>query len=223
MNCFFPKSLSAKEAVQRQKLWADQVIQKKAFSRLNTIAGADVAFSPDKKKAIAGVVLFSFPDLEEIERVQAMKALTFPYVPGLLSFREGPVLCKAFSKLRHRVDLAVFDGHGLAHPRRMGIASHMGLALGIPSIGCAKSRLCGSFREPGRRRGSQSDLTLEKEVVGKVLRTRDGVRPIFVSIGHRIDLKNSVDIILRCHDGTRIPKPTREADHYVGSIKRKLS
>jgi deoxyribonuclease V len=223
VNRFFPKSISPKEAVRRQREWAAQVIRKKNFSALKTIAGADAAFSKDKKRAIAGVVLYSFPSLEEIERVYAVVPLAFPYVPGLLSFREGPGLLKAFAKLNHKADLAVFDGQGLAHPRHMGIASHMGLALGMPTIGCAKSRLCGTFREPGTKRGSRADLILKNEIIGKVLRTRDGVKPIYVSIGHRIDLKNSVETILKCHDGTRIPKPTREADHYVSALKKELS
>ena len=181
-----------------------------------------MAFTQDKKKAIAGVILFDYPSLEEKERVYALAPLKFPYIPGLLSFREGPVLQKAFAKLRNPVDLIFFDGQGVAHPRRLGIASHMGILLDRPSIGCAKSRLCGVEKIPKEKRGLWTPLKDKDEIIGAVLRTRDGVKPLYVSVGHRVDLPTAIEWTLNCHDGTRIPKPTREADRWVGELKRKL-
>jgi deoxyribonuclease V len=197
-----------------------RVLDKDDFGEIRRVAGVDVAFSQDKKTAIAGVVVFAFPSLGEMERVWAQVPLRFPYIPGLLSFREGPAIIQAFKKLKTPPDVVLFDGQGFAHPRRIGIASHMGLVLGIPSIGCAKSRLCGTFREPGRKRGSWSPLHDRGELIGAVLRTRDGVKPIFVSVGHRVALSSAIRMVLECHDGTRIPKPTREADHFVSRLKR---
>jgi deoxyribonuclease V len=148
------------------------------------------------------------------------RKLRFPYVPGLLSFREGPILVAAFGRLRIEPDVILIDGQGFAHPRRFGIASHLGLVLDTPTIGCAKSILVGEAEEPGGRSGSTSPLMHQGERVGMALRTRDNVRPIYVSIGHRVSLESAVEIVARCTDGFRIPKPTREADHWVGELRR---
>lgn len=220
-NCVtHPWDLSPKQAICLQGKLRQRVLDKDDFGEIRRVAGVDVAFSQDKKTAIAGVVVFAFPSLGEMERVWAQVPLRFPYIPGLLSFREGPAIIQAFKKLKTPPDVVLFDGQGFAHPRRIGIASHMGLVLGIPSIGCAKSRLCGTFREPGRKRGSWSPLHDRGELIGAVLRTRDGVKPIFVSVGHRVALSSAIRMVLECHDGTRIPKPTREADHFVSRLKR---
>lgn len=215
-----PWALSPREAIVLQRKLSLQVVRRDDFGRPRTVAGADLAIDGTGQVGLAGVVLFEFPGLREIGRVWASAPLQFPYIPGLLSFREGPVLLKAFEKLDNLPDLILFDGHGIAHPRRFGIASHMGILLDRPTIGCAKSVLCGTYREPGTRRGNRSPLVDKGETVGAVLRSRDRVRPIFVSVGHRVSLKTAVRIVLQCHDGVRVPKPTREADRFVTSLKR---
>lgn len=214
--------VSPKQAILLQKKLASRVERKNRLGEVRYVAGADLAFSVDGKRAIAAIILFEFPSLKILQKVYATSPLTFPYVPGLLTFREGPALARAWKKLKIKPDLIFFDGQGFAHPRRMGIASHMGLILGVPSIGCAKSRLCGEETAPGFSRGKWTPLKDKEEVVGVVLRSRDGVKPIYVSIGHRVDLKTAVTWTLACHDGTRIPKPTREADRYVRELKRNL-
>jgi deoxyribonuclease V len=213
------------------------------LGRVRFVAGADLAFRlPERRswergtgRAIAGVVVFAFPEMEEVERVCVERKLTFPYVPGLLSFREIPALLAAFARLRNSPDLIFCDGQGIAHPRRFGIASHLGVLLDRPTIGCAKSRLIGESAEPGLKAGAWSPLIgpAEKkdgeapgrgmgaqEVIGAVLRTRAGVRPIYVSQGHRISLARAVEFTLAACDGYRIPRPTREADHFVEAVKR---
>ena len=212
--------LSPKEAIRLQMELRNLVQTEDNFVEIHRIAGADVAFTMDGKHCIAGILLFEFPSLQEMQRVYVTAPLVFPYVPGLLSFRETPALLKGFKKLKKQPDLILIDGHGLAHPRRLGIASHIGLVLGIPTIGCAKSRLCGEHEEPGKTRGDWAWLTHKGEKIGAVLRTRDDVKPIYISCGHRVSLKSAVKIVLACHDGTRIPKPTREADRFVGELKR---
>jgi deoxyribonuclease V len=150
----------------------------------------------------------------------ARRKLRFPYVPGLLSFREGPVLLAAFARLRVSPNVILIDGHGVAHPRRFGIACHLGLLLDCPTIGCAKSILVGEAVEPGAQAGSVAPLVDKGETVGMALRTRGQVRPIYVTIGHRVSLGSAVRIVAQCVDGFRIPKPTREADHWVGELRR---
>jgi len=213
-------NLSPKQAVELQRRLAPQVTARDDFGEVRTVAGADMAISADKKYGYGGVILFEFPGLKEIERAHAVVPLKFPYVPGLLSFREIPVLLEAFAKLRRRPDLVFVDGQGIAHPRRLGIASHLGLVLDVPTVGCAKSRLCGEYREPGTKRGSHAPLRDKGEEIGAVLRSKDGVRPLFISVGHRIGLASALRFTLECHGGWRLPKPTREADLYVSRLKR---
>jgi deoxyribonuclease V len=194
------------------------VIRKNRFETIGSVAGADIAL--DGSTGYAGVIVYSFPDLKETERAWSAGELKFPYVPGLLSFRELPLLLEAFAKLRSKPDLVLADGHGWAHPRRAGLACHLGLLLDTPTIGCAKSVLVGSYRMPARQRGSVSALLDDGERIGTVLRTRDGVRPVFVSCGHRVSLATAVRLTLQCCDGFRIPKPQRQADHWVRQLKR---
>jgi deoxyribonuclease V len=217
--CPHPWSITPREAIALQKEMASQIIQKDDFNQLKIIAGTDCSLSEDKKEAHAGIILYEFPSLKEVHRVWAKGSLNFPYVPGLLSSREGPILIKAFEKLEKLPDLVFVDGQGLAHPRRLGIASHLGLILNRPTIGCAKSRLCGTYDEPGKKRGKWKPLMDKEERIGAVLRTRDGVNPIFVSVGHRIRLETALEIVLQCPSGYRIPKPTREADLFVAQVK----
>jgi deoxyribonuclease V len=190
------------------------------MERIRCVAGADVALDLYARKAIAGVVVYSFPELKELERVSAARPLRFPYVPGLLSFRETPALLAAFERLQHTPDLIFCDAHGYAHPRRFGLASHLGVLLGRPTVGVAKSRLIGTHTEPGPRKGSWTPLADAGEVIGAVLRTRDCVKPVYVSVGYRIPLEAAIAMTLAVCDGYRIPRPTREADHYVEAIKR---
>ena len=214
-----PWDVTPREAIAIQEKLRARIMLCDACRRINVIAGADVSFDDDW--GYGGVISYTFPGLEEIERRSLRMKLTFPYIPGLLAFREAPVLLAAIALLSTEPDLLLFDGQGIAHGRRMGIATHMGIVLNKPTIGCAKSRLVGTFTEPGEGRGCYRPLVHEGETVGAVVRTRTGVKPIFVYPGTGISLKTSIKIVLQCLDGYRIPKPTREADHYVGSMKRK--
>ncbi|MFQ5926723.1 MAG: endonuclease V [Terriglobia bacterium] len=190
------------------------------FGDVHTIAGADIALDKAAGVGFGGVVVYSFPELVELERQGAERRLTFPYVPGLLVFREGPVLLDALAKLRTDPDLIFFDAHGYSHPRRFGLASHMGVILDAPTVGCAKSLLVGHYEEPGNEPGAWTPLVDGEETLGAVLRTRADVQPVFISVGHRVDLPTAIELALACTDGLRIPKPTREADHYVEQLKR---
>lgn len=214
-----PWDVTPAEAIAIQKQLRERIELRDAFDIISVIAGADVAFDDDW--GYGGIISYSFPGLVEIERRSARKKLSFPYIPGLLAFREAPILLAAFALLAQEPDLIMFDGQGIAHSRRMGIATHMGILLDKPTIGCAKSRLIGEFDEPLEEAGSYTPLVDSGETLGVVLRTRKRVRPIFVSPGTKVSLKTALAIVLQCLDGYRIPKPTRQADHYVGSMKRK--
>jgi deoxyribonuclease V len=206
--------VSAEEAVEIQRTLAAQVVRKNEFNRIRTVAGIDLSF-PEPTRAHAAVVVLAFPSLEPVAYVTADLPVTFPYVPGLLAFRESPAALAAFAKLDVDVDLLMVDGQGIAHPRRMGIACHLGIYLDRPAIGCAKSRLTGSFTMPGDEAGQRSDLRYRGELIGAVVRTRTKVSPLFVSLGHRIDLPTSVDYTLRCCRGYRLPEPTRLAHNLA--------
>jgi deoxyribonuclease V len=187
------------------------------------VAGVDAAVSWDGHSCIAGVVLWDSLEREVIEHHVAVRRLTFPYVPGLLSFREAPAVIGALRKLQVRPDALMCDGHGRAHPRRCGLASHLGVLTGLSTVGCAKSRLVGEYREPGAERGASSRLLHEGQLVGHVLRTRTGVKPVFVSVGHEIDLAAAVKLVLRCATQFRLPEPTRLADRLVAEFNRQHS
>jgi deoxyribonuclease V len=213
-------NLTPREAVRVQERLRGRVILEDRFDQIRTVAGADIAFDPETGTAFAGVIVYRFPEMHEIERRMVRRKLRFPYVPGLLSFRESPILIAAFARLRVEPDLILIDGHGLAHPRRFGIACHIGVLFDKPTIGCGKSLLVGEYKEPGARAGSTSPLVFKDERVGTVLRTRDGVKPIFVTQGNRVSLATAVRVVRASTDGFRIPRPTREADHYVGELRR---
>jgi deoxyribonuclease V len=208
------------EARRIQLSLRDRVERRDRLAGLKKVAGADVALDMARGKAIAGVVVYRFPELEEIERVWAEKPLRFPYIPGLLSFREMPAILAAFERVRNEPDLIFYDGQGYAHPRRFGIACHLGVVLDCPTIGCAKSRLIGIHDEPPAERGAWAPLEDKGERIGAVLRTRSGVKPIYVSVGHRVSLGTAIEMVLAVSDGYRIPRPTRDADHFVGAVKR---
>ncbi|MBC7235773.1 MAG: deoxyribonuclease V [Chloroflexi bacterium] len=208
-----PWELSPKEAVALQLQLRERFQQENGFHELHLVGGVDVGVKRGLARAV--VVVMSLPELKEIERSVAERSIAFPYVPGLLSFREGPAILDALTALEHTPDVLLFDGQGYAHPRRMGIATHIGILLDHPTIGCAKSRLIGTYKEPGRERGSYSLLYDEDEIIGAVLRTRTNVKPIYVSIGHKVRLESAIDIVLRCGAGYRLPEPTRLADQVA--------
>jgi deoxyribonuclease V len=210
-----------KEAIQIQEVLRKKVILGKDFSELRTIGGGDVAYSENGNRLFGAIAVLSFPNMEVIDMATADGKTTFPYVPGLLSFREGPVLVKTFQRLRVKPDVMIFDGQGIAHPRRMGLASHMGLWLDLPSIGCAKTPLLNEFINPGTTKGSFEWIHQEAKKVGAVLRTKENVKPLFVSPGHRIDLKMSVQLVLQTCRGFRIPEPLRRAHHMTLLLRTK--
>lgn len=181
------------------------------------IAGVDAAFLHDKVIGIA--CLYKYPEIIPLEDVYAVNEVSFPYIPGFLSFREGPVIIKTLRKLKISPHVILFDGQGIAHPKGLGIASHIGVVLDIPTIGCAKSRLIGEYKQPGMKKGRTSTLEYQGKIVGAVVRTRDHVKPVFVSPGHRIDLKGSIDIIRACTGSYRIPEPLRRADILSKKMK----
>ncbi len=212
--------LTPREAMRVQESLRGRVETQDRFGSIRYVAGADLALDPETNLAFAGVIVYRFPELTEVERRRTRRVLRFPYVPGLLSFREIPVLLGAFDRLRVSPDVILVDGHGLAHPRRFGIACHLGLILDIPTIGCAKSILVGKAPEPGAKSRCTSPLVDKGERVGMALRTRDNVKPIYVTVGHRVALESALKVVMQCLDGFRIPKPTREADHYVRDLRR---
>jgi deoxyribonuclease V len=180
------------------------------------IAGADISVNRWAKTGTAAVVVLDYPEMRIVETELVTERVEFPYVPGLLSFREAPLTLAAFEKLTATPDLAIVDGQGVAHPRRLGLAAHLGLCLGVPTIGCAKSRLIGEHDEPGFAAGSYAELRDGGEVIGAVVRTRAGVKPVYVSIGHMIDLAAAIKWVLGCCRGYRLPEPTRLAHMAAG-------
>jgi deoxyribonuclease V len=206
------------EAIQIQEALRDRIILKKTFSEVRTIGGGDGAYSKNGKLLFAAIVVLSFPEMETIDTATANGKPPFPYIPGLLSFREGPILIKAFEKLRLKPDIMIYDGQGIAHPRELGLASHMGLWLDHPSIGCAKTPLIDKFVLPGRLKGNFEWIRWEGKKVGAVLRTRDNIKPLFVSPGHCIDFSTSNLLILKSCKGFRYPEPLRKAHQLAERI-----
>ena len=184
------------------------------FGFIRHVAGVDVGYDNARGLAHASVVVMKLEGLQLVEQHQVFTPNDFPYIPGLLSFREIPVILEALSKLTHSFDLLMVDGQGIAHPRRLGIAAHLGVITDMPAIGVAKSRLTGSFNQPGSIKGSQSPLIQKGERIGTVLRSRDNVAPLFISPGHRIDIDTSVHYVTQCLTRYRLPEPTRLADKY---------
>jgi deoxyribonuclease V len=206
--------VSTEEAKEIQQGLREQVAVEPLHEQPGIVAGVDV--SVRNGQARSAVVLLSFPGLKPLQAKTAEEAASFPYVPGLLAFREGPVVLKAFERVTRRPHVLIFDAHGLAHPRRMGLATHLGVLLDVPSVGCAKSPLCGEYAEPGQEKGSWTPLRDGEEVIGAVVRTRDNVRPVFVSIGHRVDLETAVSLVLDCAPRYRLPETTRWAHRVAG-------
>ena len=209
--------LTPAEAIAVQKELASRVIRTGDPGDVRLVAAADIAF-PERTRgwqgglARAAVVLMSYPELAIVEQHVIETPVAFPYVPGLLSFREIPALTLAFERLATLPDLLLVDGQGVAHPRRFGLAAHLGLLAGIPTIGCAKSRLCGEAADPAPERGSMTDLIDGGERIGAVVRTKDRVKPLYVSVGHLISLESAAEWVLRLAPTHRLPEPIRLAD-----------
>ena len=210
------EGITPAEGIAIQKELSREVSRSWDGRRVGTVAGADVHF-PSRERVRAAVVLLSFPRLERIGESVYEGPCVFPYIPGLLSFREIPPILEALKSLEGRIDLLLCDGQGIAHPRGLGLASHLGLLLDIPTIGCAKSPLFGDFDQPGTAKGSRSPIRDPRgRTIGAVLRTRDSTRPLFVSIGHRIDLRTAVRLVLATTTRFRIPEPLRSAHRLAG-------
>ena len=214
---FWFRAKDAGQARALQRSLADRIRIVPLAVKPRFVAGADAAFLDDL--VLAAACLFTWPQMELVETSRAVLKVRFPYVPGLLSFREGPAVIRAVKNLKRRPDLLFLDGQGIAHPAGMGLASHVGLVLDMPSIGCAKSRLVGDYREPGRRKGGRARLLYKGRRVGEVLRTKDDVKPVFISPGHMIDFEDSMGMALSCLKGFRIPEPTRAADMETKRLK----
>jgi deoxyribonuclease V len=216
-----PWNLTPKQAIELQKQLAPGVIRKSTLkiNRVRTIAGIDTAYR--EGVGCAAVVVLQFEDLKTVESKTATRPIDFPYVPGLLSFREGPLILEALNKLKSAPDLLMFDGQGIAHPRRFGIASHIGLLADIPAVGCAKTRLVGKYQDPDVAMGNFSYLRDDDNTIGAVVRTRSRVKPVFVSTGHRVNLGDSIKLVLRCSNGFRLPEPIRRADKLSREMLRK--
>lgn len=211
--------LTPREAIALQNQLADRVQPQPPLGDCNLIAGADVSYARFSNVFYAGVVVLRTSDWTIVEKQGAVFENAFPYVPGLLSFREAPAVLEVFAKLNCEPDAIIVDGQGFSHPRRLGFASHVGIWLDRPTIGCAKSRLIGEYREPGLQKGSSTRLLDVGEVIGRVVRTKTAVKPLIVSVGHKIDLESAVRITLDSCRGYRIPEPTRQAHILVNALR----
>jgi deoxyribonuclease V len=212
--------VTPRQAIAIQQRLAASVRPSAPRTSIRYVAGVDAAFSRGGTHCIAAAVLWDAENRVALEERVAERLLTFPYVPGLLSFREAPAVIAALRKLGREPDVIMCDAHGLAHPRRFGLACHVGVICHRPAVGCAKSRLVGEHGEPGRRRGARVALRDGNERIGTVLRTRHNVRPVYVSVGHRVDLATAERVVLDCAVRYRLPEPTRLADQLVGRVKR---
>jgi deoxyribonuclease V len=212
--------LSPKEAIRVQDTLSRRLVLSWDGREVASVAGVDVSVKAGRARA--AIVVLRFPDLEPIDGATAEADDVFPYVPGLLTFREGPVILDAWERLRSKPDLLLFDGQGIAHPRRMGLAAHVGLWLDRPSVGVAKSRLYGAYEPPGPDRGAAAALHDERDperIIGAVLRTRSNVKPVFVSPGHRIDVERAAEFALACCTRYRLPETTRWAHRVAGGAQ----
>ena len=225
MNRLHDWNVTPAQAIELQKHLVEAIIPR-GRPRGRLVAGIDCSFehepggSVNQGTIVAAIIVWDRASGAVADEAFAAMPATFPYVPGLLTFREGPAVLEAWQQLKTKPDVVIFDGHGIAHPRGFGIASHLGLWLDLPSIGCAKSRLCGEADDPAPEAGSQSALRLDGRLIGTLVRTRSKVKPVFVSIGHKISLEAAVDLVLTCCHGYRLPEPTRLA-HLASNRFRK--
>lgn len=208
--------LSNSQAIELQYRLAAQVSKNSEVIAPHFIAGVDISVGKAQEMATGTVVVLSYPELRLIETQAVHGRLDFPYIPGLLSFRESPLTLAACERLSITPDLVLVDGQGVAHPRRFGLASHLGLFLDIPTIGCAKSLLCGSHKEPGAEPGSYAEIIDKGETIGAALRTKPGTKPVHISIGHKVDLPTAIYWVMKCCRGYRLPEPTRLAHQAAG-------
>ncbi len=219
-----PWPSTGQEAVALQRGLANRVrLSAESILQPTMVAGVDVSHEIHEHRLFAAVVVLSWPDLQPLTTASAEGEAAFPYIPGLLSFRELPVLLEAFRRLPLRPDLVLVDGHGVAHPRRLGLASHLGLWLDLPTIGCAKSRLCGQHDSPGLCKGDRVPLLVDGQEVGALLTTRSNVKPLFISPGHRIDLASAIPLVLSCTRRYRLPEPTRFAHQLSNQLRRQAN
>ncbi|MBD3234884.1 MAG: endonuclease V [candidate division Zixibacteria bacterium] len=210
-----------KEAPEFQKSLVSLINSPADREKIETICAFDVSYDKQSRTNYTSVIVMGYHDHQVIESKSVIREATFPYIPGLLAFREGPSIIEAYLKLRIKPDILLFDGQGYAHPRRMGIATMIGILLDKPSIGCAKTCLIGEWENPKNIRGAATPLIHKEEQIGNVLRTRIGVIPVFVSIGNRIDLQNATEIVLNCCTTFRLPEPIREAHRLANEIRNK--
>ncbi len=214
-----PWGLTAGEAMELQRRLSSLVVRD-GRPEVRYVAGIDVSTSRGDDTGYAAVVVMSYPGLSVVEEAFATAPLPMPYIPGLLSFRESPVIVKALEALKVEPDLLMVDGQGIAHPRRLGIAAHLGVLFDKPAVGVAKTRLVGIYKEPGPQKGDHSLLYDGDEVVGAVVRTKKGVKPVFVSVGHRVSLEFAVSFVLSCCTNYKLPEPTRMAHITVNRFRR---
>ncbi|MAR92994.1 MAG: deoxyribonuclease V [Pseudomonadota bacterium] len=214
--------LRPEQAITLQQQWRRQVITEDLLGPVTHVAGVDVGFEDQNKVTRAAIVVLSYPDLQVVDSALARLPTHYPYIPGLLSFREMPAILRAYEQLRVIPDLLLCDGQGIAHPRRFGIACHLGLWLDKPAIGVGKSRLVGKHAEPPAEKGHWTPLLDDNEVIGAVLRTRVGVKPLYISPGHRISLEGAVHWVMACVTRFKLPETTRQAHHLASNLKSNL-
>jgi deoxyribonuclease V len=212
-------NLSVQQARTVQKELAGRISYQSIPHHIRKVAGCDVAYLKENQRLIAGMVVLAYPSLSIIDTITSTEPISFPYIPGYLSFREAPALLNLIKNYPDSIDLFLFDGHGIAHPRKLGIAAHIGVLIDKPTIGCAKKRLVGHFDPPGSEKGCMSDLIYKDKVIGRVVRTKQNVKPLFISIGNAVDLDGAVEIVLKCCSKYRLPEPTRLADIEVAKAK----
>lgn len=200
--------MNIEKYIKIQERLKEGLILSDRFQKINRIAGADQAFYG--KNIISCIIVLEYPEMKFIETAFAEKEINFPYIPGFLAFREAPTIIKAYKKLDKRPDILLVDGHGIAHPRGIGIASHVGILLDIPTIGVAKSRLIGDYEIP-KKTGHYTHLKFNNRIIGAVLKTKENCNPLFISPGHKISLKRSIDIVQNCIKGHKLPEPIRMA------------
>ncbi|MFZ2448676.1 MAG: endonuclease V [Syntrophobacteraceae bacterium] len=215
--------LTPREAIALQKELAGRVIIQPLPSRFKVIGAADIAYSKATDRLVAVMLTFGWPGLELLESAHIVSQAPFPYIPGLLSFREAPPLIETHQKLGQKPDILLCDGQGIAHPRRLGLAAHLGLCLGIPTVGCAKSRLCGEHGPPTLRKGHSRALLLGEEQVGLVYCSRNGVKPLYISPGHLCDIASAKKLVSRCLGRYRVPEPLRLAHITATRLRRELA
>jgi deoxyribonuclease V len=216
-NVTYKNAINIQKTLKKELILHDENVPE----TIRIVAGADISYSKGSSVIFAAVILLKYPELETIEEAFCVEEASFPYMPGLLTFREGPALLNVFKNLKHMPDVIIFDGQGIAHPRGIGLASHMGLFLDAPTIGCAKNRLIGTHENVGIKVGSFSYILHNHQTIGAVLRTKSGVKPVFVSQGHRVGLERAINFVFSCCRGYRLPEPVRKAHLAVNQLRLK--